>query len=76
VAFVEGDLVPFQEAAECLLEGGFLVVVGLVLDVGQNVVRLRLADGDRAIARLPMEGVQADGLGREVRVRLRPIGAR
>jgi len=55
IAFIKCHLIPFQQPPVFILKRLPLVMLRLVADVGYNRIRIRLADGKCAIARLPME---------------------
>ena len=55
-AFVEPDVVPFEEGAVFVGEGAGAMVFRLVADVGADRIQLRVADGKGAVSILPGEG--------------------
>src|SRR5262249_18465147 len=63
VALVVGDAVALEEQAELVLEGAVSVVLLLAGDVGADGIDARLAEGEGAVAGLPLEPLEVRALG-------------
>jgi len=55
MAFIECDLIPLQQPSVFILKRHLPVMLRLIAYVGHHGIRIRLADGECAISRLPVE---------------------